>query len=78
MSLIILLAVIDTCGAVNYGNLSSKKKTIDVKGWHKVPTSDKLECIKWLHAMYETRSTREMKIFTFVVSTLQTIASSEI
>ena len=40
-----------TCGAINCGNSSSKKKTSDVKGWHKVPTLDKLERMKWLHAM---------------------------
>ena len=40
-----------TCGAINCGNSSSKKKTSDVKGWHKVPTLDTLERMKWLHAM---------------------------
>ena len=40
-----------TCGIINCGNSSRKKKTIDVKSWHKVPTSDKLERMKWLHAM---------------------------
>ena len=40
-----------TCGTINCGNSSRKKKTIDVKGWHKVPTSDKLELMKWLHVM---------------------------
>ena len=40
-----------TCGAINCGNSSSKNKTSDVKGWHKVPTSDKLERMKRLHAM---------------------------
>ena len=39
------------CGATNCGNSSSKKKTCDVKGLHKVPTSDKPERMKWLHAM---------------------------
>ena len=39
------------CGAINCDNSSSKKKTTDEKGWHKVPISDKLEHKKWLHAM---------------------------
>ena len=32
-----------------------QKETSDVKGWHKVPTSDKLEHMKWLHAMRRDR-----------------------
>ena len=40
-----------TCGATNCDNSSNKKKTSDVKGWHKVPTLDRLEHMKWLHAM---------------------------
>ena len=40
-----------TCGATNCGKSSSKKKTSDVKCWHKVPTSDMFKRMKWLHAM---------------------------
>ena len=40
-----------TCGAINCGNSSSKKKPREVKGWHKVPPLDKVELMKWLHAM---------------------------
>ena len=36
---------------MNRGNSSRKKKTRNVKVWYKVPTSDKLERMKWLHAM---------------------------
>ena len=40
-----------TWGAINCGNSPSKKKTSDAKAWHKVPTLDKLEHMKWLYAM---------------------------
>ena len=40
-----------TCGAINCGNSSSKKKSSDVKGWHKILTLGNLERMKWLHAM---------------------------
>ena len=65
------------CGTINCGHSSSKNKTSDVKGWHKVPTSDKLERMKWVHVMRRDTPCSLMKIFTFVVFTLKTIASSD-
>ena len=52
-----------TCGAINCGNSLSRKKTSDVKGWHKVPTSDKLERMKRLHAMRRDPPYRSDKNF---------------
>ena len=41
-----------TCEAIDRGNASIKKETIEVKGWHKVPTLYKVKMsMKLLHAM---------------------------
>lgn len=40
-----------TCEILDYGNSWTKSKTIEVKGWHKVPTSDKAERMEWLYVM---------------------------
>ena len=40
-----------TCGILDYGNSWTKSKTIEVKGWHKVPTSNKVERMEWLYVM---------------------------
>ena len=40
-----------TCSALNCSNSSSKKLTTGVKGWHEVPSHDKVLRAAWIHAM---------------------------
>ena len=41
----------DACGAIGYSNFSNRKKTIKVKGLHKVSTLDEVQLLKWVYAM---------------------------
>ena len=41
----------NTCGTREYDIFSTKTKVTEVKAWHKIPTSDKAQCMKWLITM---------------------------